>query len=121
MSPERVPGRYVFVTLPPSGIGEVEILATVREEEGMSAVVAEADADRLGLVHGFVAGWITLCIESSLAAVGLTAAVSNRLAGEGISCNVIAGLRHDHLLVPIDRVEDAVASLEALATTGLRT
>ena len=31
-----------------------------------------------------------------------------------ISCNVLAGFHHDHLLVPLDRADDAMAVLEGL-------
>ncbi|MBK5110501.1 MAG: ACT domain-containing protein [Thermoleophilia bacterium] len=115
MRPEKRPGRFVFVELPEEGIPGVEMPATVHEPEGVSAVLKEADADRHGLSYDFVAGWITLRVESSLSAVGLTAAVSSCLSEEGISCNVIAGLHHDHLLVPIERVDEAVRALEDLA------
>jgi hypothetical protein len=109
--PEQKPGRFVFVRVPEGGLAEVELVATVLEEEGTSAVIAEADAERLGLGYDYVAGWITLRVESSLAAVGLTAAVSTKLAEAGISCNVIAGLRHDHLLVPVERVDESIRLL----------
>ncbi len=113
MSPEARAGRYVFATVdePPSA----EVLASVVEPEGLSVVVAQEDADRLGLGYDFVAGWITLRVHSSLAAVGLTAAVSAALADASISCNVIAGFHHDHLLVPIDRLDEALAVLRRLS------
>jgi hypothetical protein len=46
--------------------------------------------------------------------VGLTAAVSGALARDGISCNIIAGLRHDHLLVPINQSDAALIALRRL-------
>jgi len=52
-------------------------------------------------------------VHSSLEAVGLTAAVSARLTSAGISCNVLAGFEHDHLLVPVERADDAVSALTA--------
>jgi hypothetical protein len=118
LQPELQPGRFVFVALPESGTGDVEVFATVREPEGVSAVLAEADANHLGLEYDFVAAWITLRVDSSAADVGLTAAFSTCLTGEGISCNVIAGLHHDHLLVPVDRADEAMAALEALAASA---
>lgn len=113
MSPEAREGRYVFAAVdePPAA----EVLASVVEPEGLSVVVAQEDADRLGLAYDFVAGWITLRVHSSLAAVGLTAAVSAALADASISCNVIAGFHHDHLLVPIDRLDEALAVLRRLS------
>jgi hypothetical protein len=52
-------------------------------------------------------------VQSSLDAVGLTAAVSAKLAAIGIPCNVLAGYHHDHVLVPVDRVDDAITVLTA--------
>src|SRR5262249_52470071 len=55
-------------------------------------------------------------VHSNLAAVGLTATVSTRLAAAGISCNVIAGNLHDHLFVPHDRGLEALQILNQLAS-----
>ena len=49
---------------------------------------------------------------SDLAAVGLTATVAQKLAGAGMSCNVIAGYFHDHLFVPVDRGREAMTLLQ---------
>jgi ketosteroid isomerase-like protein len=110
MRPELRPGEYVFVAGDAPGA-----LATVQEAEGPSAVLPREAADAAGLAYDFVAAWITLTVHSALDAVGLTAEVAARLADEGISCNVIAGARHDHLLVPHDRAQDALAALTAPA------
>jgi hypothetical protein len=40
--------------------------------------------------------------------------IASRLAELGISVNVVAGLHHDHLFVPWDRREDALACLRTL-------
>jgi hypothetical protein len=62
-------------------------------------------------------GWarITLNVHSSLAAVGLTAAVSQALAGAGIPANIVAAACHDHVFVPWDRRADALAILHRLS------
>jgi uncharacterized protein len=114
MEPVVVPGEFVFVSVP-DGVAVHDSLASVHEPEGVSHVVARSVADAAGLVYGFVAGWITLTIHSALDAVGLTAAVSAALAAEGISCNVIAGYHHDHLLVPHADVARSVAILRSIA------
>lgn len=119
MRPRLVQGSFVFVTvdgleLPP----DLDVHASVREVEGLSVVIARADADRRQLAYDYVAAWITLDVPSALAAVGLSAAVSGALAGGGISANVIAGHHHDHVLVPADRAADAMAALQTLSSAG---
>ncbi len=112
MHPVRRAGEYVYVLWPhgrPLGAG---IEAAVRETEGLTVVLPRELADREGLSYDFVGAWITLQIHSSLEAVGLTAAVSKGLTDAGVSCNVLAGLHHDHLLVP---VADAPRALEVLS------
>jgi hypothetical protein len=46
--------------------------------------------------------------------VGLTAAVSRALTNAQISCNVVAGFHHDHLLVPASEAEQTLAVLIGL-------
>ena len=62
----------------------------------------------------FVAAWLTVEVRSALDAVGLTARLATALASENIACNVLAGYHHDHLLVPFEMADRAVAVLEAL-------
>ncbi len=110
-------GEFVVVCTEHELTG-VDARAMVREDEGFSCVVTRADADRLGLDYDFVGAWITLGVTSSLGDLGLTALVSRALAGAGISCNVLAGYHHDHLLVPVSRAHDACDILEGLSWSG---
>ena len=96
---------------------DVEVAAMVTEAEGTTVVISAADAKRMDLEPEFVAAWLTLNVDSALDAVGLTAAVSSALAAVGIPCNLMAGYHHDHLLVPIERAERAIAILNALSET----
>ncbi len=114
MEPMQRRGEFVFVSAPTLP-ADVVIEASVRESEGISYVLARESADRLGLAYEYVAAWITLTVHSALHAVGLTAAVSTALAQDGISCNVVAGLHHDHLLVPFELADAAMRSLRELA------
>lgn len=115
MRPLLQAGRYAFTTLPPGRtIDPAQVVASIRETEGLSVVLTEADALALDLPIAFLAAWITLEVHSDLAAVGLTAAFSQALARAGIGCNVVAGTIHDHLFVPFDRANDAMAALQAL-------
>jgi hypothetical protein len=123
MRPELIPGVYAFVSVPDrEALGNVEVVATMREPEGLSAVIADADAARLNLPILFRAAWIMLRVQSDLQAVGLTAAFSAALGKAGIPCNVVAGAWHDHLFVPLERVEDAMRALRRLQRdAGART
>jgi hypothetical protein len=109
----RRPGRFAVLD-GAEGLEPSTIEAMVREDEGLSVVVELEAALAAGREVGFEAAWLTLDVESDLEAVGLTAAVSGALAAEQIACNVIAGLRHDHLLVPIDAAERAQGILLGL-------
>lgn len=123
MSPQRRPGTYVFVVVAKGEpIPKVEVFASVVEAEGVSLVLSREDADVAGLAYDFLAGWITLGVHSKVSDIGLTAAVSAALADAGISCNVIAGYHHDHLLVPVERLVEALDVLRRLsASHRLRT
>lgn len=119
MRPELRPGEFVFAVVEdPAALGAVEPLATVREDEGLTVVLAREQADALGLSYDYVAAWITLRVHSALDAVGLTGAFSGALAEAGLSCNVIAGYHHDHLLVPAEQAETALSVLDALSRSA---
>ena len=102
---------YVFASVadhcPPARLSP---FATVREDEGLIVVVTRAEADDAGLAYDFLAALITLRVNSALAAVGLSAAVSTALAEAGFRRTVIAGFHHDHLFVPHDGAEEALAA-----------
>ena len=114
LEPVQVTGEFVFVSLDRADPG-LPALAMVRESEGFAYVLERSEADRRSMVYDYVAAWITLQVHSSLDAIGLTAAVSEAVAGAGISCNVLAGRFHDHLLVPYDRATDTLAALRHLS------
>ena len=90
-------------------------LASVREDGGVSLVLPCTHARAHGLPDAPAFRCITLTVHSSLEAVGLTAAVATALAARGIAANVIAGARHDHVLVPTARADEALAALQALS------
>lgn len=79
-----------------------DAFALVREAEGLTLIQPDPAGD-----------WarISLAVHSSLEAIGLTAALTSRLANSGISANVVAGLNHDHFFVPWDRREEALGLL----------
>ena len=92
-------------------------LATFRETEGTTLIVPWERAEEFDVSSEPMAR-ITLNIHSSLEAVGLTAAVSQALASEAISANVVAGFYRDHIFVPQTAGERAVACLTLLSAAA---
>ena len=110
--PDLQAEQYVFAAgEPPPGVSP---FALIREDEGPTLILTRADADRTGLAYDYVAARITLRVNSALDGVGLTALFSRTLADAGISCNVIAGLAHDHLFVAWHQRAEALALLKRL-------
>lgn len=121
LSPLLHPGVYGFAALgSATRIAEEDIVVSVREPEGTTVIVERGVAERHALSPLFWCRWITLMVHSDLAAIGLTAAVATALAAEGIACNVVAGLRHDHVFVPVDRARDAMTVLARLQAEAAR-
>ena len=102
----------------PSSLPSDRVIASVREREGVTLVLEERDAKAAGLRTVFRAEWITLNVRSELEAVGLTAAFSAALADAGLSCNVMAGVHHDHIFVAHGDGARALAVLHTLAATA---
>jgi len=101
LDPQLHPERFSFSITSDPILGDGDF-AVVREAEGLTAIRPDPAGD-----------WarISLGVHSSLEAVGLTAALSSRLAERGISANIVAALHHDHIFVPWDRQEEALAAL----------
>lgn len=116
MKPALCERIWAFHALSEKGLIPDTAFAVIREDEGLCAILpapaAPADAPQFAR--------ITLRVHSDLEAVGLTAAVATALATSGIDCNVIAGLRHDHLFVPWDRHKEALKLLEKLSLDARR-
>ena len=124
LEPELNEGVYAFVSVPDASLVSADVvtadvLATMREPEGVTMVVPLEVAQAAGLTPMFEACWITLRVHSALDAVGLTAAIATALTSDSISCNVIAGAYHDHLFVPVAEAERAVVCLKRLQARAL--
>ncbi|MBU3823431.1 MAG: ACT domain-containing protein [Candidatus Oceanisphaera merdipullorum] len=117
IKPRLFDAEYVFCSVPGSmdkylGLAPI---ATFVEPEGLTLVLKKADAQAAGLRLEGSFRQITLTVHSSLAAVGLTAAVATQLASKGISANVIAAFYHDHIFVPTLDAEAALIALQELS------
>ncbi|WP_294120117.1 ACT domain-containing protein [Sphingomonas sp.] len=101
LEPQLYPERYSFTTTVDPTLEDGDF-AIVREVEGLTVVRLDPSGE-----------WarISLGVHSSLDAVGLTAALSARLADIGISANIVAAYYHDHIFVQWDRRDEAMACL----------
>lgn len=111
---ERRPEPVTMITITESVELGYGIHAVLTEAEGTTVVATVAEAERRGWRADFQATWLTIQVHSSLEAVGLTAAMSRVLTQHNIPCNVLAGFYHDHLLVPVEMADAAIAALESL-------
>lgn len=108
-------GTYVYCTVPnDSEIKLTEAVLIFREDEAKTVILEKKRADELALDYHYEASWITLSVNSSLDAVGLTAKFSSALGEAGISCNVVAGFYHDHIFVGKADANRAVQVLTGL-------
>jgi uncharacterized protein len=117
MKPEMRPGIFVFCTIPTdqSIPAALSPLLTFREQEGTTLVITREQAEAAGLRYAFASCLITLTVHSALDAVGFLAAITARLATAGISVNAVSAFHHDHLFVPADRADEAMAVLQKLS------
>lgn len=111
MNVERRPGVLVYVS---RALGEPVVrgaLAMIDEAESVTYVVTADDAPADAT---FPCAWLTVSAETALHSVGITAAFSAALATHGIAANVLAGFHHDHILVPVERADEAIVVLGRL-------
>lgn len=117
MEPELVPGDFVFCTVKGdlSDYAHLSPAASVLEAEGLTLILTSDIAAREQFECSGNYRKITLRVHSSLEAVGLTAAISERLTAASISANVVAGFYHDHVYVQSSKAEAAMGVLRALS------
>ena len=116
LAPKLQAQEYVFCTLQGhyGDFSELKPLASFVEEEGLTLIISREIALAQQIPFESVFKMITLTVHSSLDAVGLTAAVSKKLADKGLSANVVAAYHHDHIFVQAEQAELALAALNEL-------
>ncbi len=118
INPELAATDVVFCTV--SGnlteYCQLKPIATFVEKEGLTLILKKTMAQKAGLSFDGLFRQITLRVHSSLQAVGLTAAITRRLASKGISANVVAAYYHDHIFVQADEAQAALAALQELSS-----
>ncbi len=125
-NPRLSEGKHYVATVPEGQMmslaGYLSYIAGIfREEEGLSVVFTE---ELLAIMESLsekkIAGpfaLITLRAESDLLAIGFLAAMTSSLAKEKIAANAFSAYYHDHLLVPYEKKDAALACLKKLQKT----
>ncbi|GGK30998.1 ACT domain-containing protein [Aliivibrio fischeri] len=116
MKPELLTQEYVFCSVEGELKEYISLnpIGTFVEQEGLTLVLEKDVALKENIPFDGVFRQITLTVHSSLDAVGLTAAVSTKLASKGISANVVAAFYHDHIFVPSSKAELALSALKEI-------
>lgn len=116
LDPHLHEGVYVYSSVATdTDLSSLSVVGTFREDDELTVILPEEEAMKAGFPILFRAAWITLMVDSSLDAVGLTAAFSTALGEAGISCNVVAGARHDHVFVPVEKSAEAIDAIKGLS------
>ena len=120
MRPKLNEGEFVYCTVESLQYANMlNPLCMFQEEEAVTLVLSQEQADEASLPYSSTFTWITLTVHSSLEAVGLTAAVSKALTEANISCNMVAGYYHDHIFIPVKDAKRAMDVLEELSKQEL--
>jgi hypothetical protein len=124
MDPRLSETKYYFTLVDESSLMEIanyldHIVGIFREEEGLTLIISADILEDIGpMSEREPAGpfaLITLAVNSDLMAVGFLARVASALAKEGIAVNAISAYNHDHLFVPWEKKDQALAALAALS------
>lgn len=120
MKPKLLDSEFVFCTVAEPLIKYVSLnpIATFQEAEGLTLVLKKRVAEHAQLKFEGTFRQITLTVHSSLEAIGLTAAISQKLTAKGISANVIAAYYHDHIFVPSAKADIALLALQEFSNTA---
>jgi hypothetical protein len=119
MTPEIVPGEYVFIALDEETLKILSesALLIFREHEAITAVLRKEIADSHSLSYENTWGLITLSVHSGLTAIGFLSEVTRVLSKAHLSVNVVSAYYHDHLFVPYDKTREALSILTEFSRT----
>ena len=121
LEPFLVEGEFIYATVPAESLADYLPLKPIGlffEAEGLTLILTKEAAGQAGIASSPPLRCITMMVHSSLEAVGMTAALAVALAREGISTNVVAAYYHDHIFVPSEDADRAVAAIRALSAAS---
>ena len=113
MQPILEDEELVFCSLSPALAEEYFVLCQgyFVEREGITVIIGKHLADLKDLAYDLVFKRVTMNVHSSLAAVGFLARITEVLAAQGFSVNVVSAYYHDHLYIQSDMAQAALETL----------
>jgi hypothetical protein len=113
MQPVLEDEELVFCSLPPDQAERYFPICQgyYNEREGVTVIISRHLADLEELTYDYVFKRITLDVFSNLGAVGFIARITEVLAAQGISLNVISAFYHDHIYVQAAQAQLAIDTL----------
>lgn len=124
LEPKAAEEKYYFATVEEDDLRALtEILDSIvcvfREEEALTVVFSEdvkADIEESSEedIQGPFA-MITMTVQTDLNAIGILAKITAELAKEKIAVNAFSAYHHDHIFVPYDKKDAAVALIKPLS------
>ena len=114
MNPVLGKDELVFCSLPSNKADEYLSLSQgyYVENEGTTVIISKKLADLHNLPYELVFKRITLTVHSSLEAVGFLARITEVLAAQGISVNVVSAYYHDYLYIKSEQADLALKILQ---------
>lgn len=108
---------FVFISITESNMKNLKFkpLLIFKEKEGRTLIITKEEAVANKLSYENVWSLITLTIHSDLNAVGFLAVITQELAKNNISVNVVSAFYHDHLFVIKEKSKEAYDLIKNLS------
>ena len=117
INPRLLDETFVFITSsePPEDlINSLKPKATFLEDEGITLVINQKDADAHSLQYDAIFKCISLGVHSSLESHGLISTITRELTKHKISSNIFSGYFHDHIFVQDNLAVEALKVISSL-------
>ena len=117
INPRLLDETFVFITSrkPPEDlINSLKPKATFLEDEGITLVINQKNADAHSLQYDGIFKCISLGVHSSLESHGLISTITRELTKHKISSNIFSGYFHDHIFVQDNLAAEALKVISSL-------
>ena len=117
INPRLLDETFVFITSSEPHedlINSLKPKATFLEDEGITLVINQKDADAHSLQYDGIFKCISLGVHSSLESCGLISTITRELTKHKISSNIFSGYFHDHIFVQNNLAAEALRVISSI-------